>query len=1098
MTTPPDILFQSIPSNKFYPPRINRSQSIPRHTIITRQLGDNLPSRLFIIIEAQAGQGKTTLVQQFLEHSQHPSVWYQVGPEDHDPLLLLSALQLALSRIIPGCSSTRLSAILANPQISTLELQHFANILFNDLATLLVEDTFIVFDDLHLLSEAPQSRHLLDYLIDTAPPLLHFILTSRNPLQLGARSLRSSPHLVYLDTDDLALSPAEIETLYDRLLSTTISRTEAVEICAITSGWIMGIILAAHPCARKNGACCRKRPGDGGSRLFNKGTNNYLLAYFEEEIFFHIPESLRETLQMLSFLDDIDTHLAGNLTPVDNLAHLLGDLADRNLFVYRLDDENRLFRFHHLFQEFLQVSGKKSLDPVVISRIYRRAAAHYLDQGQFDKAIKTMQLSGDFRSMEQLMQRHGPQLLSINRSGSLLAILQLIPEEILAGHPWLTFYCGLLAIDSTPRQTLPLFTSCRTQFAESGNEVGELMALTQIIHYHFAISGAHRDGAELLGRTRDLYERNRHRLPGEIALLSARNLAAGLSLFAGDISAARSYAQQALALVTTQPSNNFVAATRFICGYINLLCGERRAARLEIEKSFALCRDPLVGTNNRLSLIFLHLFELSLHGDLAAFLRTRDLVLTSFDQTLVGQTVAAPYLSLWSAIIRIADGQIAAAHDLLEQGLQVTQTVTNAHMLSQFFQWRGFTQALLGNEMAALDDLEESKRLREMAGGPFHTACYMAISGATLALLNRYDEAAESLKEARDLSNRIPSMGITLCCLAYQALIALATDNQEDSAEHLSSWLTSMNRHGYRCFWGWEPVTMSRLLRAAVRMGIEPTTARRLARHRLEAAVDDNGDLIPLLSINMLGAFSLASEDRTLFGPQDLTFHQRELFGLIIATPGQRISQELIQLSFWPDSPPDKARKSFDTLMTRLRKTLSQKLPAPVQNYIGVEKGFVHLNRVSIDAVNFLQCARHGLKRAKQGQWWQAGNLFAKALSQWAAFRPIDSFTSDQALGFSEEVVTVLRTVTLVWSSKLVALNRAEEALDILDQTNKILPIDEDFVLLRYQLFLQQHQPLKARDILTTYHQELVQLGWSPEEAEELVISLTGRAARNR
>ncbi|MBE0582903.1 MAG: hypothetical protein IH612_03985, partial [Desulfofustis sp.] len=534
----------------------------------------------------------------------------------------------------------------------------------------------------------------------------------------------------------------------------------------------------------------------------------------------------------------------------------------------------------------------------------------------------------------------------------------------------------------------------------------------------------------------------------------------------------------------------------FICGYINLLCGDHRAARLEIEKSFAFCGDPRVGTNNRLSLIFLHLFELSLHGNLTAFLRNRDLVLTSFDQTLVRQTVAAPYLSLWSAIIMVADGQVATAYDLLEQGLQVTQTATNAHMVSQYLLWRGFIQALLGNELAALDDVEKSKRLRERAGGPFHTACQMAIGGATLALLNRHDEAAESLSKAREQSNHISSMSITVCCLAYQALIALARDNQEDSAEHLCSWLSTMNRHGYRCFWGWEPVTMTRLLRAAVRMGIEPTTAKRLARQRLGAALDTNGDLIPLLSINMLGTFSLASGDRILFGPQDLTFHQRELFGLLIANPGQRISQELVQLSFWPDSPPNKARKSFDTLMTRLRKTLSLKLPVPVKNYIGVEKGFVHLSRVSIDAITFLQFARRGLRRAKQGQWWQAGNLFAKALSQWTVLRPIDSFTGDQALAFSDEIVTVLRTISLTWSSKLVALNRPDEAIDILDMTNKILPVDEDFVLLRYQLFLKQHQPLKARDIVATYHQELIQLGWSPEEAEELVISLTSRAIR--
>ncbi|MCB2217517.1 hypothetical protein [Desulfofustis glycolicus] len=1093
MITSPDLLFRSIPSNKFYPPRINQVHSIERHTLITRHLADELPSRLFIVIEAQAGQGKTTLVQQFLERSPFPFTWYQIGPEDNDPLLLLLALRHTLSRTFPGLSSTRLNTVLENRQISTDMLQQGVNILLNDIDALLEEDTFIVFDDLHLLDETQQGRQVLDYLIDTSPPRLHFVLTSRHPLHLGARSLRNSPHLIYLDSDDLALSPAEIEALYDRLLDTTISRTEAVEIFSITNGWIMGIILASHPFAHKNGTGRQKHRQHDKAHLFKNGTNNVLLAYFEEEIFYHIPEPVRETLQILSFLDGIDTHLAEDLTATDNLAHLLGELADRNLFIYRLDDENRLFRLHHLFQEFLQMSGKKSLGAAAVSRIYQHAAAVYLEQGLFDKALKTMSISGDYTAMEQLVYRHGQHLIATGRARTILSILHTTPREKLSTHPWLGFYCGLLALDVSPLQTLPLFTSCRERFAESGNEEGELMALTQIIQYHFAISGSHRDGAALLSRTIDLFARNNARLPGETALLAARSLAAGLSLFSGDITTARHYTRHGLDLATTLGSRTFIAALRFVSGYIELLCGDRRAAHLEIEKSFSLSSDPAVGTNNRLSLIFLHLFELSQHGDLSAFLRTRDMVETDFDRVIVHQTVMAPYLTLWSAIIMIANGRITDAHELLDNGLQDGQTVANSHMASQFLQWRAFIQALLGDETAALDDLKEAQQQRQIAGGVFHTAYQLAIAGATLALLQRYDEATQALSMAEHLGNSMPAVGVTICCRAYQALIALATGNHTDCATYLASWLATMNRRGYSCFWGWEPTTMARLLRAALQMGVEPVTARRLARRRLTSAIDDAGDLIPILSIHILGSFSLTCNGRIQVGPQDLTNHQRELFGLIIASPGQRISQEQIQLTFWPDSPPDKARKSFDTLMTRLRKTLSQKLSIPVKNYIGVEKGYVHLTRIAIDASQFLQLARRGLKRAKRGYWWQAGNLFTKALAQWTSFRPIDFFASEQTIIFGDELISTLRSICLSWSHNLITHNRAEEAIDLLEMTKNLLPVDEELMLLRYQLFLTTRQPLRAREITSTYYNELLQLGWSPEEAEELVFSLTSR-----
>ena len=86
---------QSIAANKFYPPRINTSQSIDRHSIITDRTGDGLFAGRIIIVEAQAGQGKTTLVYQYLTHSGTPFIWYQIGTEDSDPVVLLSLIHIS-------------------------------------------------------------------------------------------------------------------------------------------------------------------------------------------------------------------------------------------------------------------------------------------------------------------------------------------------------------------------------------------------------------------------------------------------------------------------------------------------------------------------------------------------------------------------------------------------------------------------------------------------------------------------------------------------------------------------------------------------------------------------------------------------------------------------------------------------------------------------------------------------------------------------------------------------------------------------------------------------------------------------------------------
>ena len=55
MTTPLTAsIQQSLAANKFYPPRINTSQSIDRHSIIADRTGKDLFAGRIIIVEAQA------------------------------------------------------------------------------------------------------------------------------------------------------------------------------------------------------------------------------------------------------------------------------------------------------------------------------------------------------------------------------------------------------------------------------------------------------------------------------------------------------------------------------------------------------------------------------------------------------------------------------------------------------------------------------------------------------------------------------------------------------------------------------------------------------------------------------------------------------------------------------------------------------------------------------------------------------------------------------------------------------------------------------------------------------------------------------------
>jgi len=95
-----------IPANKYQAPRSAQKKTLIRQRLVDEYL--TTPSDYqYFFMEAQAGQGKTTTAVQFLSHLAIPYVWYQITPEDTDPLYFISALYEGINRSVQGFSNTR-------------------------------------------------------------------------------------------------------------------------------------------------------------------------------------------------------------------------------------------------------------------------------------------------------------------------------------------------------------------------------------------------------------------------------------------------------------------------------------------------------------------------------------------------------------------------------------------------------------------------------------------------------------------------------------------------------------------------------------------------------------------------------------------------------------------------------------------------------------------------------------------------------------------------------------------------------------------------------------------------------------------------------
>ncbi|MFQ5328687.1 MAG: helix-turn-helix transcriptional regulator [Thermodesulfobacteriota bacterium] len=116
-----------------------------------------------------------------------------------------------------------------------------------DLKACQTDEFYIVFDDMHLLKGHDASLSFIDHLFETAPPWIHFIFSSREPvLTVAGRLKESSMRALLLNNDDLAMSESEVVELYNSILKTLLPRRTLANIHRATDGWAMGVVMIGH------------------------------------------------------------------------------------------------------------------------------------------------------------------------------------------------------------------------------------------------------------------------------------------------------------------------------------------------------------------------------------------------------------------------------------------------------------------------------------------------------------------------------------------------------------------------------------------------------------------------------------------------------------------------------------------------------------------------------------------------------------------------------------------------------------------------------------------------------------------------------------
>jgi LuxR family transcriptional regulator, maltose regulon positive regulatory protein len=1070
-------------SGKHFPPRLDPGLHLHRPRLIRHVRDCGGAEAKVVLVEAQAGQGKSIFAAQLVENFAADYCWYQLGTEDGDTLLLASSLLDGLCHQLPGFRAPQLERMLESGIADAKDHANLASLLLADLTSFLTRDFYLVFDDIYLLEGFPESLAFIQRLLNTAPPKLRFILTSRNPIAAAVQDLLPAGAALLVDNALLAFNRQEIAELFNGILHTPVSQQAVQSLCQLTEGWSMGLILAGQSLpegvAAGEQALC--------TELLTM-TRSGVLDYFLVQVLHRFSASLRRNLLFIALLDSIPVRLIEHLTDGPDAGGLLSLLHRQNFFVRPLDGNQTEFVFHHLFQDSLRALARQQLDPEEVRGFHRRVARWYLQQDQPATAAGHYFAAEDFAEAEKVLKDVGLHLQANNRNITLLETLSRIPEETVRRFGWLSYFTGIALLNVDPPRALSYLESARHRFVDDGDDVGELLTLVHRIAFHVMIDGNHHFGALHLERAADLFDRKSGDLPAVHRAHAANIFLMAFTIIHNDILRADSYYDLGLRIARELRLSNLEAEARLWRCYRHIFAGTLADTPKEIENALPLLRSPLVTLINRGGLYLAFVNTLVNNGDYDSFTYHRARLRQMLGDDLVDRSVYGAFLMAWDADLSLSRGDDERASEILLHALE-DGSGGGDHLRSQFLYYQALLLMKQGRLEEAHQAIEESRRLQQEIGSPLFLAIIGVIAGAIQSRTGHAMEALEQFKASLDFLERMNEWCIRACLYAYRAWLYLDMKQLGQAGADIAACLDILHRYQHQHFYGWLPELMEKILSAAVQAGIRPGFARQLAARRLGLGFLPGGLAIPLLQVRTLGSLQISLRGRVIVRGSEMTPAQRQLLTILLVSPGHQRRQEEIAELLWPESPGDKARKNFDALLVRLRKALQDAsgVEIDIRHYLHLRKGVLALEYCSVDAMDFREEGVRGLRHLKKGELWQADNVLRSALGRWQGEFLAGMALPESAEQFRHEISSLYLESACGWSRLLSADGRHEEARGVAEAALRHDPIHEEIVGVLYGIHITQGKPARARKVLKNYAAALRAEQFPEDEIDQIL-----------
>ena len=370
-----------LPDSKFHPPAA-RPGIVRRTALIDRLAAAQAP---VISVVAPPGYGKTTLMAQWAQRVGPRVAWVSCDDGDNDPVVLLSALAVALNRIEP-VDQTIFRALASSGAGITVVPRFVSAITSMHLPVTVVLDH----------AEAVTNKKCLNVIGEFAlrlPRGWQFALASRTGVPLPTARLRAQGGIIEIGAEDLAMGPPEASALL-KGAGAELGQASIHDLLQRTEGWPAGLYIAAL--AMKSGT----RLSQAGFTL--TGDDVFMGDYLRSELLDRVSTAEASFLIRTSVLDRMSGPLCDAILGEQGSGHVLERMEDRNLLVIPLDRRREWYRYHQLLRELLQ-SELRRREPDLAQDLHFRAAAWFEANAMPEAAIEHAKAAGDYDRVARLL-----------------------------------------------------------------------------------------------------------------------------------------------------------------------------------------------------------------------------------------------------------------------------------------------------------------------------------------------------------------------------------------------------------------------------------------------------------------------------------------------------------------------------------------------------------------------------------------------------------------------------------------------------------------------------------------------------------------------